>query len=107
MFLNLVINAGQAIADQGSVVVRTEATDDAVFAWIEDDGGGVSPELIDRIFDPFFTTKPVGEGTGLGLGIALEIGRKQRGEISVESRRGGGAVFCVRLPVSADTIASS
>jgi len=104
VFLNLVLNAGQAIASQGTIRVRTKAQHDAIVAWIEDDGCGIPPELVDRIFDPFFTTKSVGEGTGLGLGIAHEIVRKHGGEISVDSTPGRGSTFCVRLPVPADTI---
>jgi two-component system NtrC family sensor kinase len=55
-----------------------------------------------RIFEPFFTTKPVGEGTGLGLGIAREIVRKHGGSIAVESHPGEGTVFSVRLPLHTD-----
>ncbi len=104
VFLNLVLNASQAIAHSGTIRVRTEAQNRSVMAWIEDDGCGIESDLLDRIFDPFFTTKPVGEGTGLGLGIAYEIVRKHDGEISVDSTPGQGAAFCVRLPVPADTI---
>jgi len=99
VFLNLVINAGQSIDTKGSIRVRTQLEPGAVATWIEDDGCGIAPELLDRIFDPFFTTKPVGEGSGLGLGIAHEIVRKHGGEISIESTSGAGTVFCVRLPV--------
>jgi two-component system NtrC family sensor kinase len=104
VFLNLVLNAGHAIDGQGTITIRTKAEEDAIVVWIEDDGCGITPELVDRIFDPFFTTKAVGEGTGLGLGIAHEIVRKHDGEISVDSTPGQGAAFCVRLPVPADTI---
>jgi two-component system NtrC family sensor kinase len=85
--------------------VRTEAQAETVTVWIEDNGCGIEAELLDRIFDPFFTTKPVGEGTGLGLGIAHEIVRKHGGEITIDSRPGRGTVFGVRLPVRADTLA--
>jgi signal transduction histidine kinase len=104
VFLNLVLNAGHAIATQGTITIRTKVEDDAIVAWIEDDGCGIPPELVDRIFDPFFTTKSVGEGTGLGLGIAHEIVRKHDGEISVDSTPEQGTKFRVRLPVPADTI---
>jgi two-component system NtrC family sensor kinase len=87
--------------------VRTEAQSRSVVVWIEDDGCGVDPDLIDRIFDPFFTTKPVGEGTGLGLGIAHEIVRKHGGSITIDSKPGRGTVFGVRLPVHADTLEAS
>jgi len=104
VFLNLILNASQAIVDRGTIRVRTEAQDESVTAWIEDDGCGIEPSLLDRIFDPFFTTKPVGEGTGLGLGIAHEIVRKHGGEITIDSKPGRGTVFGVRLPVRADTL---
>ncbi len=104
VFLNLVLNAGHAIDGQGTITIRTKAEEDAIVVWIEDDGCGITPELVDRIFDPFFTTKAVGEGTGLGLGIAHEIVRNHDGELSVDSTPGQGAAFCVRLPVPADTI---
>jgi len=107
VFLNLVLNASQSIANRGTIRVRTEAQNRSVMAWIEDDGCGVDPDLIDRIFDPFFTTKPVGEGTGLGLGIAHEIVRKHGGEITIDSKPGRGTVFGVRLPIRADTLESS
>jgi PAS domain S-box-containing protein len=107
VFLNLVLNASQSIDDRGTIRVRTEAQNRSVMAWIEDDGCGVDPDLIDRIFDPFFTTKPVGEGTGLGLGIAHEIVRKHGGEIAIDSRPGRGTVIGVRLPIRIDTLESS
>ncbi len=94
----------RAIVDRGMIRVRTEAQNRSVMVWIEDDGCGIEADLIDRIFDPFFTTKPVGEGTGLGLGIAHEIVRKHGGEITIDSKPGRGTVFGVRLPVRADTL---
>ncbi len=104
VFLNLVLNAGQAIARSGTIRVRTEPSGQSVMVWIEDDGCGIAPALMDRIFDPFFTTKPVGEGTGLGLGIAHQIVRKHGGEITIDSKLGRGTVVGVRLPVRADTL---
>jgi len=107
VFLNLVLNASQSIADRGVIRVRTEAQGRSVMVWIEDDGCGIDPALIDRIFDPFFTTKPIGEGTGLGLGIAHEIVRKHGGEIAIDSKPGRGTVVGVRLPVRVDTLEAS
>ncbi len=104
VFLNLVLNASQAIANRGLIRVRTEAQNQSVMVSIEDDGCGIEPDVIDRIFDPFFTTKPVGEGTGLGLGIAHEIVRKHGGEIAIDSKPGRGTIFSVRLPIRADTL---
>ena len=104
VFLNLILNASQAIVQRGVIRVRTEAQAETVTVWIEDDGGGIEAELLDRIFDPFFTTKPVGEGTGLGLGIAHEIVRKHGGKITIDSKPGRGTVVGVRLPMGADTL---
>ncbi len=104
VFLNLIINAKQAMNEFGTIWVRTESEHRSVTVTIEDDGGGIPDSVVERIFDPFFTTKPVGEGTGLGLGIALEIVRRHFGEISVDSSLGVGTTFRVRIPIHTDTI---
>jgi PAS domain S-box-containing protein len=106
VFLNLVLNAGQAIGRSGTIRIITERELSAVNVRVEDDGCGIPEDAISRIFDPFFTTKPVGQGTGLGLGIAYEIVRRHGGEITVTSELGRGSCFCVRLPVDVDTIES-
>jgi PAS domain S-box-containing protein len=98
VFLNLLVNAGQAIEGTGRIRVSTSSEGDRVHVVVEDDGCGIPPELRERIFDPFFTTKPVGRGTGLGLSIAYEIVRSHGGEIWCESERGRGTAFHVRLP---------
>ncbi len=98
VFLNLVINAAQAVDDGGNVLVATRPDGGHVVVSVADDGCGIAPEIIDRIFDPFFTTKGVGVGTGLGLGIAHQIVTSHDGEIQVESDLGKGTVFRVRLP---------
>ncbi len=98
VFLNLVINAGHAIDEGGTIRVRTESFRHSVEVSIEDDGCGIEPEIMDRIFDPFFTTKRVGDGTGLGLGIAYQIVRRHGGDISVTSKTGVGTRFRVQLP---------
>jgi signal transduction histidine kinase len=99
VFLNLVVNAAQAVDAGGHVLVATRREGDHVIVSVADDGCGIPPEVIDRIFDPFFTTKPVGVGTGLGLGIAHQIVSSHGGEIQVESTPGTGTVFRVRLPI--------
>jgi two-component system NtrC family sensor kinase len=104
VFLNLVLNAGHAIGPSGTIRVLTETKEGSVLVRIEDDGCGIEPAIADRIFDPFFTTKSVGEGTGLGLGIAYGIVRNHGGEMSFESEPGRGSCFCVRLPVDTDTL---
>ena len=106
VFLNLVLNAAQAIHGEGKITVSSEMDGTRVEIRVEDDGCGIEPEVIERIFDPFFTTKAVGEGTGLGLGIAYEIVRRHGGDILVSSEPGRGSCFRVTLPVGADTIPS-
>ena len=107
VFLNLVLNAAQAIDETGTIRIATELDGDFVLVHVEDDGCGIAPEHLDRIFDPFFTTKGVGEGSGLGLGIAHGIVRSHGGEIRVVSRTGQGSRFSVHLPIDADTIPSA
>jgi len=104
VFLNLVLNAIQAIEEAGTVRVKTRRRNGSVIVDVEDDGAGIPPEMVERIFDPFFTTKPVGKGSGLGLGIAYEIVRRHGGEIHVSSELGQGTRFRVQLPTDADTL---
>ena len=100
--LNLIVNAEQAIRqtrESGHIWIRTRRISaDRIALEVADDGPGVPPEVILRIFDPFFTTKPAGVGTGLGLSILYGIVHQHGGEVSVEKRPGGGAVFRVELP---------
>jgi len=106
VFLNLVMNAAQAISDRGTIAIETAPDGpDRVVVHVSDDGAGIAPEHLERIFDPFFTTKAVGEGLGLGLPLAHGIVRSHGGEIRVESRPGPGTRFSVHLPVDADTMA--
>ena len=101
VFLNLLVNAEQAVADGGRIRVATSKGRDFVGVLVADDGCGIAPELIERVFDPFFTTKPVGVGTGLGLGIAYQIVKSHAGEIRLESQPGAGTRVRVRLPLGA------
>jgi PAS domain S-box-containing protein len=102
LFLNLVVNAAQALPEGSPSNNRIEmvARDDDGFVQVEifDTGGGIPQEVLPRIFDPFFTTKPVGQGTGLGLSICKRIVAELDGKISVTSRPGEGTRFIVRLP---------
>ena len=99
VYMNLLLNAGHAIADRGTIHVRTGVDGDTVWVEFEDTGGGISPDLRQRIFDPFFTTKPVGSGTGLGLSISYSIINKHHGRIDLESTPGVGSKFRVVLPI--------
>jgi len=103
VFLNLLINAAQAIEEgntqHNEVEVRTWANGDDVFATVTDTGKGVATENLARIFEPFFTTKAIGVGSGLGLCICRNIITDFGGDISVESGPGEGTRFIIRLPV--------
>jgi signal transduction histidine kinase len=100
VFINLLTNAGQAIAGHGIITVRTWSVDGCVNVSVSDTGSGIPEEIRAHIFDPFFTTKDVGKGTGLGLSISYDIVQKHGGEITVESETGRGTTFTVRLPVA-------
>ena len=99
VFLNLLVNAAQAIEQRGTITLRTRRDGDHVAISVCDTGSGIPPELMDRIFDPFFTTKPVGKGTGLGLSVTYGIVEKHGGRIEVDSVPGQGSTFTIRLPV--------
>jgi two-component system NtrC family sensor kinase len=99
VFVNLLVNAGQAIREKGIIDVKTYEKDGYVCVDIADTGSGISQDNMKRVFDPFFTTKPVGKGTGLGLSISYEIIKKQKGEIRVVSAEGEGTTFTVMLPI--------
>lgn len=99
VYMNLLLNAGHAIAERGVITVRTGVDGEQVWVEFEDNGGGISPELRQRIFDPFFTTKPVGSGTGLGLSISYSIINKHNGRIDLDSTPGVGSTFRIVLPI--------
>lgn len=99
VFMNLLINAGQAMSDKGDVFVRSFVEDENIVIEIEDTGSGIDPEVIGQIFTPFYTSKPIGEGTGLGLSISHQIIEQHGGEIKVKSVMGQGSCFSVYLPI--------
>jgi signal transduction histidine kinase len=99
LFLNLVLNAVQAMPRGGELVLRTRVVEDAVVAEVRDTGTGIPEEIRDRIFDPFFTTREVGEGTGLGLSVSDSITAAHGGTIEVRSTLGVGTIFRVELPL--------
>jgi len=103
VFVNLLVNAAQAIADGAAdlneVRVGLKTVGGMVNITVRDTGEGMPPEVQRRIFDPFFTTKPIGVGSGLGLAICHGIIASHGGEIQVESQAGKGTTFTVRLPI--------
>jgi two-component system NtrC family sensor kinase len=101
VFMNILMNAVQAMNERGTITVVThyDRSRNSAEAAISDTGQGIPPEEIDHIFDPFFTTKESGHGTGLGLSIAYGIVTTHRGTISVRSELGKGSTFTVRMPV--------
>jgi len=98
VFLNLLVNASQAIDASGTITISSGIDGREVWFRFEDNGCGISKEHLHRIFEPFFTTKPVGQGTGLGLSVSYSIVRKHGGQIEVDSELGRGTRFTVRLP---------
>ena len=101
VFINLFLNAVEAMPDGGRLVIRTAPGGDnmSVIIRITDTGTGIPPENTDKIFDPFFTTKEIGKGTGLGLAVTYGIIQKHGGQIVFESEPGRGTSFIIKLPV--------
>ena len=102
VFVNILVNAAQAIEKDGEIRIDTKQVNGYVQIRIGDNGCGISPQNLTRIFDPFFTTKEVGKGTGLGMNIAYNIIRKHKGTIEVESEVGKGTIFTINLPSESD-----
>ena len=99
VFMNLLVNAIQAIEGEGTIRIETSADSEYVYVKISDTGKGILPENMDQIFDPGFTTRGSGVGTGLGLSTSYNIVQKHEGEIEVESEVGKGSAFTVRIPM--------
>ena len=100
VFLNLFLNAQDAMPTGGDLTVTLRIENQQVVVEVADTGGGISSEELSRIYDPFFTTKAVGKGTGLGLSIAYGVVKEHNGSIQCESEPGQGACFTVTLPFS-------
>ena len=99
VFINLLVNAAQAIKAKGEITISTYLKDKYACIEVSDTGSGIKKEDVDKIFDPFFTTKEVGEGTGLGLSIGYDIVKQHKGEMEVESEINRGTKFTVKLPM--------
>lgn len=98
LFLNLYLNALQAMPDGGTITLRTRIKDGFVIAEVQDTGVGMSRDVQERIFDPFFTTRETGKGTGLGLTVSDAIVAAHGGVMTVDSAPGRGSTFRVSLP---------
>jgi two-component system NtrC family sensor kinase len=98
VFLNLFLNAMEAMPEGGSLDVSATLQDGFVRVAVKDTGSGIPPEHLDQVFEPFFTTKEAGEGTGLGLSVSYSIVEKHGGHLEVESQPGRGTTFTVTLP---------
>jgi PAS domain S-box-containing protein len=104
VFLNLIVNAEQAIRetrDKGTLRIRLGKGDNSVWVSFHDDGPGIAKENLSSIFDPFYTTKRPGRGTGLGLSICKSVMKEHNGSVEASNSPEGGAVFTVTLPISA------
>jgi hypothetical protein len=100
VFLNLILNARDAMSAGGTLEVRTWSDGSGARAEVADTGQGIAPEHLHRIYDPFFTTKAVRKGTGLGLSVTYGIIQEHGGSIEVSNRPGGGATFRLELPLA-------
>ncbi len=104
VFINLLVNALDAVGSGGTIEVATREGEDAegrVVVWIDDTGCGIAPEHLEKIFHPFFTTKPIGKGSGLGLSISKKIVEDHEGTLTVQSTVGKGSRFTMTFPVRA------
>ena len=103
VFMNILVNAVQAIKEEGEIIIKTKKTkknsNHYILISVTDNGEGIKQELINKIFEPFFTTKDVGEGTGLGLSITYSIIKNHNGFIEVDSKLHKGTTFKIYLPI--------
>jgi len=105
VFMNIIVNAAEAMHGNGNLTITTSLSPDRKTVWIEfaDTGEGIAEENLSRIFDPFFTTKDVGKGTGLGLATSYGIVQDHGGTINVRSKVGSGTSFIIELPIQPQT----
>jgi two-component system NtrC family sensor kinase len=102
VFINLIVNAAEAMEGNGRLTISSSVNTDKKFVEIEvtDTGPGIPEQNLEKLFDPFFTTKETGHGVGLGLAISYGIIKEHRGSISVETEVGEGTTFTIRLPIA-------
>ena len=102
VLLNLIVNAAQSIPDEkeGVITIRTSSDDASVYIEVEDNGQGMSADVLQKVFDPFFTTKDPGKGTGLGLSVSQKIIQDHAGSLTVVSSVGVGSIFKISLPIT-------
>ncbi|MBM7333090.1 sensor histidine kinase [Alloalcanivorax marinus] len=100
VFMNLLVNAAQAIEGRGEIVIDAGVDEHWYRISVSDNGSGIAEEQLSQIFEPFFTTKPIGKGTGLGLSISQDIILRHGGTLTVESTPGQGTRFDIRLPLA-------
>lgn len=99
VFMNMFLNAAEAMAEKGILTVTTLSKDKSVIVKIKDTGCGIPEKNISKLFDPFFSTKKVGKGTGLGLSVSYGIVKAHNGSIDVESKVGEGTEFTIKFPI--------
>lgn len=104
IIINLVQNAVDVLenTENGKIIIDCKYSKKSIIIAIADNGSGISKDDIDHIFEPFFTTKPIGQGTGLGLYVSYNMAEEIGGDLSGENQKSGGAVFKLKLPVSAE-----
>lgn len=100
VFMNLILNARDAMPEGGQLEISIEADNNFVIISFRDNGVGIAPEHLSKIYDPFFTTKQIGKGTGLGLAVSYGIIQDHGGNINVESNPGEGTRFQITLPLA-------
>jgi PAS domain S-box-containing protein len=100
VFVNILLNALDAIEGNGTIDVKSYHDNDYIYIDITDDGTGIEERVVDKIFDPFFTTKEVGKGTGLGLSVSYGIIKKFNGDILIDSELNKGTTFTIKLPIN-------
>lgn len=99
IFVNLAMNAVQAMSSRGTLTISSYCDEESIYVNFVDDGPGIPEDVINKLFDPFFTTKEVGSGTGLGLYVSYGLAKKHGGDIQAANNQESGATFTVSLPI--------